>query len=101
LTAAGKVVWTNALGAGPIKAAPRQFPRAQKDQELLVGAGSTLFCLDANGNIRWRRDLGGEILTTPEVVRLPAGDLVLCGTSSGSPAGNLTTRSEEHTSELQ
>jgi hypothetical protein len=87
LTAAGKVVWTNALGAGPIKAAPRQFPRAQKDEELLVGAGSTLFCLDANGSIRWRRDLGGEILTTPEVARLPAGDLVLCGTASGSLFG--------------
>ena len=87
LTAAGKVVWTNALGAGPIKAALRQVPREQKDEELLVGAGSTLFCLDANGSVRWRRDLGKEILTTPEVVRLPAGDLVLCGTSSGSLFG--------------
>jgi hypothetical protein len=87
LNAAGRVVWTNALGAGPIKAALRQFARDQMDPELLVGAGSTLFCLDANGSIRWRRDLGKEILSTPEVVRLPAGDLVLCGTSSGSLFG--------------
>ena len=87
LTAAGKVVWTNALGAGPIKAVLRQFARDQEDPGLLVGAGSTLFCLDANGSVRWRRDLGKEILTTPEVVRLPAGDLVLCGTSSGSLFG--------------
>ena len=87
LTAAGKVLWTNALGAGPIKAALRQFGRNQKDSGLLVGAGSTLFCLDAKGGVRWRRDLGSEILTTPEVASLPAGDLVLCGTSSGSLFG--------------
>ena len=87
LTVAGKVVWTNALGAGPIKATLRQFPRKQKDEELLVGSGSTLFCLDATGSVRWRRDLGREIQTTPEVVRLPAGDLVLCGTASGSLFG--------------
>ena len=87
LTAAGKVLWTNALGAGPIKAALRQFARDQKDSGLLVGAGSTLFYLDAAGTVRWRRDLGSEILTTPEVASLPAGDLVLCGTSSGSLFG--------------
>ena len=87
LTAEGKVVWTNALGAGPIKAAPRAVSRDQKDAGLLVGAGSALFRLDANGGVRWRRDLGSEILTTPEVVKLPAGDLVLCGTASGSLFG--------------
>jgi hypothetical protein len=87
LTAAGKVVWTNALGAGPIKAALRQLPSGQKEEELLVGAGSTLFCLEPTGTVRWRRDLDSEILTTPEVASLPAGDLVLCGTSSGSLFG--------------
>jgi hypothetical protein len=87
LTSAGQVVWTNALGAGPIKAAPRQAADDQGENELLVGAGSTLFCLDAAGAVRWRRDLGMQILTTPDVVSLPAGDLVLCGTASGSLFG--------------
>jgi hypothetical protein len=87
LTAAGKVVWTNALGAGPIKAALQELPRNTKEEGLLVGAGSTLFCLDATGTVRWQRDLGSEIQTTPEVVRLPAGDLALCGTASGSLFG--------------
>ena len=80
LTAEGKIVWTNALGAGPIKTAPREFPRYQNDGGLLVGAGSTLFCLDAAGAVRWRRDLGKEVVTTPEVVNPRAADLVLCGT---------------------
>ncbi len=39
LTVAGKVVWTNALGTGPIKAAPRQFPRAQEDEDAFGRRG--------------------------------------------------------------
>jgi hypothetical protein len=87
LTSAGKVVWTNALGTGPIKAAPRPAPGDQDENELLVGAGSTLFCLDSVGAVRWRRDLGTQILTTPDVVGLPERDLILCGTASGSLFG--------------
>jgi hypothetical protein len=87
LTGEGKVVWTNALGAGPIKAALRQLLLNQKAEPLLVGAGSNLFCLEAAGSVRWRRDLGQGIVTTPEFVSLPAGDLVLCGTASGSVFG--------------
>ena len=87
LTGNGKVVWTNALGAGPIKAAPRQLLLNQKAEALLVGAGSNLFCLEASGSVRWRREVGQGIVTTPEVVSLPAGDLVLCGTASGSLFG--------------
>jgi hypothetical protein len=93
LTSAGKVVWTNNLGAGPIKAAPRQASSDQGDNGLLVGAGSTLFCLDAAGAVRWQRDLGSQILTTPDVVGRPWGDLVLCGTASGSLFG-LSRRGE-------
>jgi hypothetical protein len=87
LTGEGKVVWTNALGAGPIKAAPREFQRYKNDGGLLVGAGSTLFRLDAAGTVLWRRDLGKEVVTTPEVVNPKAADLVLCGTSAGSLFG--------------
>ena len=32
LTDEGRIVWTNALGAGPIKAAPSQLPGDQKEQ---------------------------------------------------------------------
>jgi hypothetical protein len=87
LTSEGKVVWTNALGFGPLKSAPRQLPGDQKDQGLLVGAGSTLFCLDPAGAVRWKRDLGKEVVTTPEVGSLPGGNLIVCGTSSGSLFG--------------
>ena len=87
LNGKGKVVWTNALGAGPIKAAPRELQRYKNDGGLLVGAGSTLFRLDAAGAVLWRRDLGKEVVTTPEVVNPRAADLVLCGTSAGSLFG--------------
>jgi PQQ-like domain/Domain of unknown function (DUF4091) len=84
LTRTGNVVWTNALGAGPIKAPPRQVSRNQGEEGLLVAAGSTLFWLDAAGQVRWRRDLGKEIRTQPEVLSLPRRTMLLCGTASGS-----------------
>lgn len=90
----GSVAWTNALGTGPIKAPLRGITRGQEDEELLIAAGPTLFCLDANGKMRWRRDLGKDMLTQLEVLTLPGRILVLCGTAAGSllglsPAGEI------------
>jgi hypothetical protein len=48
-----------------------------------VPSGSTLFCFEASGQVRWRRDLGSEILTRPEVLKLKDRRLLLCGTASG------------------
>jgi hypothetical protein len=84
LTPTGKLIWTNALRAGPIKVPPRQIFRNQREEGLLAAAGSTLFCLDAAGQVRWRRDLGKEIRTQPEVLALPSRTLLLCGTASES-----------------
>ena len=84
LSGAGKVVWTNALGAGPIKVPPRRIAGKAGDAGVLVGAGSNLVRLDAAGQVRWRRDLGKEIRTQPEVVELPGRTLLLCGTITGS-----------------
>ena len=84
LTSTGSVVWTNALGAGSIKVPSQNFFRSQSEANLLVAAGATVFCLDGSGHVRWRRDLGKEILTRPEVLSLPDRSIILCGTASGS-----------------
>ncbi len=84
LTPGGEVVWTNALAAGPCKAPPQTISLKPGEDSVLVPAGSTLFCCDAAGVVRWRRDLGAEILTRPEVLSLTARRLILCGTASGS-----------------
>ena len=80
----GKVVWTNLLGAGPIKAPPQTFANHPTGEKLLVASGSTLFSIDPSGQVSWRRDLGAEIQTRPEVLLLPDRKLIVCGTSSGS-----------------
>ncbi len=84
LTPTGSIVWTNALGGGPIKAPPQKFSRNKNKESLLVAADSTLFCLDGTGQVSWRRNLGKEILTQPEVISLPNRKIILCGTGSGS-----------------
>ncbi len=87
LSPTGNIVWTNALGAGSIKAPSQRIVRNQIEENLLVAGGSTLFCLDDSGHVRWQRDLGKEILTRPEVLTLPDRKIILCGTSSGSLFG--------------
>ena len=80
----GKTIWTNALGAGPIKAPPQRYLPGDAGERLLVAAGKTLFCLDSAGQVRWRRDLPTDIQTKPAAFGLPGVDIVLCGTASGS-----------------
>ena len=88
LTLAGEVRWTNAPGTGPCKAPPQSFWLKSDYDSVLVPAGSTLYCYDASGAVRWRRDLGREISTRPEVLSLAdlpsVRRLILCGTASGS-----------------
>ncbi len=84
LRSTGGILWTNALGGGPIKAPPQSFMRNQAEENILVPGGSTLFCLDHGGHVRWQRDLGKAILTRPEVLSLSDHKIIFCGTSSGS-----------------
>jgi hypothetical protein len=84
LTPAGQVAWTNALGAGPCQAPPQIHSLRPGLDLALIPAGSTLFCCDAAGSIRWRSELGGEIVTRPEVLPLRNRELILCGTSTGA-----------------
>lgn len=84
LTPAGDVVWTNALAAGPCKAPPQIVTAKPDDEAVLIPAGSTLFCCDASGRIRWRRELDKEILTRPEILSFADRRLILCGTASGT-----------------
>lgn len=84
LTPAGKVGWTNALTAGPCKAPPQILSLRPGQDLALIPAGSTLFCCDAAGNTRWRSELGGEIVTRPEVLSLANRELILCGTAAGA-----------------
>ncbi len=78
------MVWTNALAAGPCKAPPQTVSLSPGEDSVLIPAGSTLFCCDAAGGIRWRRELDKEIVTRPEVLSLSDRRLILCGTASGS-----------------
>ncbi len=80
----GGILWTNLLHAGPIKAPPQKITVSPGQDGLLVAAGSTLFCLDAAGSVRWRRDLGSEITTRPELLNVAGQTSVFCGTASGS-----------------
>mgnify|MGYP001558705890 CR=1 FL=1 len=84
LTPGGEVVWTNAFAAGPCKAPPQTISLKPGEDSVLLPAGSTLFCCDAAGAVRWRRDLNNEIMTRPEVLSLADRRLILCGTASGS-----------------
>jgi len=84
LTPTGEVVWTNTLAAGPCKAPPQTISLKPGEDSVLVPAGSTLFCCDATGAVRWRRYLGAEILTRPEMLSLADRRLIVCGTASGS-----------------
>ena len=80
----GHMVWTNALGAGPCKSPPQTFSLKPGEDSVLVPAGSTLFCCDSDGRIRWRRELDQEILTRPEVLSFGERQIILCGTASGA-----------------
>jgi hypothetical protein len=84
LDPAGRRLWTNALGTGPCGAPARLLSRSSVEDHLLVPAGSVLHCLEPNGRPCWRRDLGKEIMTRPEVLVLTNRTLILCGTAPGS-----------------
>lgn len=94
LTPDGAVVWSKALGAGPCHAAAQTLALKSGEDAVLVPAGSTLFCCDAAGGVRWRRDLGREISGRPKVFSFAARRLILCATASGalvalSPEGEV------------
>lgn len=84
LSSDGKVVWTNALAAGPCKAPPQTISLKPGEDSVLMPAGSTLFCCNAAGGIRWRRELDKEIVTQPVVLSLADRRIILCGTTAGS-----------------
>jgi hypothetical protein len=84
LTPGGEVVWTNALAAGPCKAPPQTISLKPGEDSVLIPAGSTLFCCDDAGGIRWGCELDKEIVTRPEVLSLTGRRMILCGTASGS-----------------
>ena len=72
---------------------PLRVPPQAAEGELLVPAGSVLYCYDAGGRLKWRRDLGATIVTRPERF---AGSIV-AGTESGAlfaltPQGEIRWR---------
>jgi len=84
LNSAGKVIWTNAPGAGPAKAPPLGIAWKPGEFGVLAPLGSSLLGYDARGAVRWRRDLGSEVITRPELVPLAGGPLIVCGTAAGT-----------------
>lgn len=83
LDPAGQAVWTNAPGAGPAKAPPLPVSWKPSEPGVLVPMGSSLLAYDARGTIRWRRDLGSEVITRPELVWAADGPRIVCGTAGG------------------
>jgi hypothetical protein len=89
----GSLVWSTTLRRaqgfraaeqGPCKTFLQTFRMPAGDTGLLAPAGTSLYALDLSGGVAWRRDLGGNILSRPEV--LVAGDktMIVCGAGSGS-----------------
>jgi len=91
LSLGGKMLWTNALAAGASKAPAQKFHLKSDTEWSLIPSGSTLFCCDDQGHIRWRTNLseanipssGQEIVTRPEVLLLKDRSLIICGTAAG------------------
>lgn len=91
----GRVLWTNKLPAGCM-AAPETMVGNRGEDDLLVPAGTALFCLDSSGHLLWQRDLadpasprgnpGQEVVTRPLVLSTRERDFVCCGTASGKVA---------------
>jgi len=84
LTAAGDVVWTNALAAGPCQAPPQTLSLRPGVDWALIPAGSNLCCCEAEGRLRWRTELGGELVARPLVLSLANRRLILCGLATGA-----------------
>lgn len=87
LGANGRVAWTCKFVERPFGTPPQS-----NGKRLLVPAGTSLYALDAVGNVEWQRDLKSTILTRPEQFELPAGPVIVCGDESGNvhslrPAG--------------
>ena len=83
LNAEGKQLWQVKPGLGSCQTVPR-IAQIGKETVLLATAGNTLFCLGVDGSLRWKRDLGGAILSQPEVLKLTERRLILCGAGSGA-----------------
>jgi len=91
LSSGGKMLWTNALAVGPSKAPAQKFSLKSDAEWSLVPSGSTLFCCDEQGRVRWSTNLsetnvpssGQEIVTRPEVLLLKDRSLIICGTAAG------------------
>jgi hypothetical protein len=84
LAADGNVVWTRKPEKGRCRAPLQSYVRDGRTWVLLVPTGTSLCCLGADGNVRWNTDLGGAILSRPEVLSLPDRTIVVCGAGSGS-----------------
>ena len=79
----GTPVWTAELGTGACMAPLMSMPSSPDGAALLAAEGSVLFGIDAQGNELWRRDLGGPILSRPEVHADPEKTLIVCGAGAG------------------
>lgn len=78
LEANGCVAWMRKFAERPFNTPPQST-----GARLLVPAGATLYALDAEGKVEWRRDLKSTILTRPERFALPAGPVIVCGDENG------------------
>lgn len=88
----GKITLINYAGAAAAVLDPKSGPcrtlvqtcSGSEGQTLLLAAcGNVLNALDSSGKIVWAADLGGTILSQPEVLNLPERTLILCGAGKG------------------
>ena len=84
LTASGNILWTNIFGVGPCSAPPLALPATPGAELLFVPGGSALTCCDASGRLRWRKDLGSQLVTRPELLSWDDRKMIVCGTAAGA-----------------
>ena len=80
----GTLLWSKHLGNEPCRTVLRAYASGEECESILVPSGDTIVCLDPAGEELWQRDLGGPILSSPELARMPDGPRILCGAGSGS-----------------
>ena len=80
----GTARWAAALDEGPCRTILQTLELDNGDQAILAPVGTTLCCLETDGDVLWRRDLGGEMLARPEVLTIAGQRLIVEATGSGS-----------------
>ena len=79
LSLEGKELWKTELKTGAARTEFQVFTPEHGEPILLAPVGSALHALDASGKVLWSHELGGMILSRPELWTCGGKRVVLCG----------------------